>query len=86
MQKVLISLPDQLASRMKAIIPERQRSKIVASLLEAEIIIREKALYECALAVENDISLKTDMAAWDETLNDGLDDYSQPSKKGSINE
>jgi hypothetical protein len=74
MHKVLISLPDQLAIRMKATIPERQRSKIVASLLEAEIIKREKALYECALAVENDAELKADMELWNTTLNDGLDD------------
>lgn len=76
MHKVLISLPDQLATRMKATIPERQRSKIVAALLEAEITKREKALYECALAVENDVALKADMTAWDETLTDGLDDES----------
>jgi hypothetical protein len=79
MQKVLISLPDQLALRMKATIPERQRSKVVVSLLEAEVKRREKALYECALAVENDTSLKKDIAHWDITLGDGLHDE-QPKK------
>jgi len=72
MHKVLISLPDQLASRMRVTIPERQRSKVVVSLLEAEITKREKALYECALAVENDAALKADMAAWEVTIGDGL--------------
>lgn len=72
MHKILISLPDQLANRMRATIPERQRSKVLASLLEAEILKREKTLYECALAVENDKSLKADLAAWDATINDGL--------------
>lgn len=75
MQKVLISLPDQLANRMKATIPKRQRSKVVVSLLEAEIIKREKALYECALAVENDAALKADTTAWEVTINDGLDEH-----------
>ena len=74
MHKVLISLPDQLANRMRATIPERQRSKIVASLLEAEVLRREKSLYECALAVENDVALKADMAIWDVAINDGLHD------------
>lgn len=74
MHKILISLPDQLVSRMRTTIPERQRSKIVASLLEAEIMKREKALYECALAVENDPALKADLAAWDTTIDDGLKD------------
>lgn len=74
MHKVLISLPDQLVSRMKTTIPERQRSKIITALLEAEILRREKALYDCALAVENDVALKADMAAWGETIGDGLRD------------
>jgi transcriptional regulator CtsR len=76
MHKVLFSLPDQLVMRMKAAIPERQRSKIIATLLEIEILRREKSLYECALAVENDEALQTDMAAWDVTMNDGLTDDS----------
>ncbi|MDR3492089.1 MAG: hypothetical protein P4M12_08630 [Gammaproteobacteria bacterium] len=74
MHKVLISLPDQLATRMRATIPDRQRSKIIATLLEIEILRREKALYECALAVENDEALKSDMAIWDVTVNDGLNE------------
>lgn len=82
MHKVLISLPDQLVSRMKTTIPERQRSKIITALLESEILRREKALYECALAVENDMALKADMAAWSETIGDGLsDDDAQISPK-----
>jgi len=72
MHKILISLPDQLAKRMKAAIPERGRSKVIASLLEAEIAKREKKLYECALAVENDADLNADMEAWDLTIEDGL--------------
>ena len=74
MHKVLISLPDQLVNRMRTTIPERQRSKIITALLEAEILRREKALYECALAVENDKALKADLSLWDATINDGLDD------------
>lgn len=82
MHKILISLPDQLVSRMRTTIPERQRSKIVASLLEAEIIKREKALYECALAVESDPALKADLTAWNITIDDGLKDESSKSDKG----
>jgi len=81
MHKVLISLPDQLINRMRTIIPERQRSKILASLLEGEIIKREKMLYECALAVENDEALKSDLAAWNVTVDDGLRDESHKINK-----
>jgi hypothetical protein len=52
--KVLLSLSDELYSRMQAVIPPRQRSKVVAGLIEEEIQKREQALYECALAVEQD--------------------------------
>lgn len=72
MEKVLISLPDQLAARMRAIIPQRQRSKVFTHLLEEEIEKRERALYECALAVEKDTALQAEMAEWDVTISDGL--------------
>jgi hypothetical protein len=74
MEKILISLPDQLAVRMRATIPQRQRSKIFTHLIEEEIERRENALYECALAVEKDDALREEMAEWDVTLNDGLDE------------
>jgi hypothetical protein len=72
MRKILISVPGQLAARMKATLPARQRSKIIAHLIEQEIKKREKALYECALAVENDKALNHEMKEWDETSGDGL--------------
>jgi hypothetical protein len=72
MEKVLISIPDQLAVRMRAAIPQRQRSKIITHLIEREIEKRERLLYECALAVENDTNLRDEMSDWDVTLNDGL--------------
>ena len=78
MEKVLISLPDQLAARMRATIPSRQRSKIFTHLIEEEVERRERALYECALAVENDVGFRSEMSDWDITLADGL------SKKNDI--
>ena len=74
MSKVLISIPDNIASRMRAAIPQRQRSKVIVHLIEAEINRREKALYECAVAVENDAALKSEMEEWDVTLQDGMDE------------
>jgi hypothetical protein len=76
MSKVLISIPDDIASRMKAAIPQRQRSKVIVSLIEAEIIRREKALHDCAVAVENDASLNHEMEDWDITLQDGINNGS----------
>ena len=37
MSKILLSIPDGIASRMRAAIPHRQRSKVMVRLLETEI-------------------------------------------------
>ena len=76
MSKVLISIPDEIVNRMRATIPARQRSKIIVKLLEKEIEKREKALYDCALAVEKDTALNQEMSEWDITLQDGQSDDS----------
>lgn len=75
-KKMLISIPDQLASRMHSMIPNRQRSSVITSLLEKEIEKREQLLYECALAVEQDEALNEEMADWEVTTKDGLHDES----------
>lgn len=74
MKKLLVSIPDQLAARMRAAIPARQRSKTIAHLIEEEVEKREQHLYDCAVAVEKNKVLHNEMAEWDATLNDGLDD------------
>jgi hypothetical protein len=76
MQKVLFSLPDDLVARMRASIPPKQRSKVVAYLLEEEIKRREQALYQCALEVEADEALQEEMKDWEATLGDGIEDES----------
>lgn len=69
-------MPEQLVTRMKAAIPQRQRSKIIALLIEKEVEKREKALYECAMNVEKDKDLQKEMKDWDITIQDGLADES----------
>ncbi|MBW1701156.1 MAG: hypothetical protein JRJ11_06355 [Deltaproteobacteria bacterium] len=73
MQKILISLPDDLTARMRVVIPPRQRSKIIAKILEKEVKKREKNLYNCALEVEADESLNREMSDWDVTVGDGIE-------------
>ena len=72
MHKILISIPDNLAYRLRVVIPARQRSKIITCLITKEIEQREKILYTCALEVEKDNALNKEMKAWDITTNDGL--------------
>jgi hypothetical protein len=73
MQKVLISLPDDLFARMRAVIPNRQRSRIIAVVLEDEVKRREKELYDCAKDIEADKALNTEMSEWDVTVGDGIE-------------
>jgi hypothetical protein len=72
MNKILISISDDLASRLRITIPVRQRSKVIACLIAKEVEQREKRLYSCALEVEKDELLNEEMKAWDITINDGL--------------
>lgn len=76
MEKILITVPNHLAIRLRATIPARQRSKTITHLIEEEVERREQKLYEAALAIEKDTALKKEMKDWDVTLNDGLEDES----------
>jgi len=57
---------------MKAVIPGRQRSKIISQLLEQELKKREDALYQCALEVEQNEALNAEMKEWEVTVADGV--------------
>ena len=73
MEKILVSLPNDLVKRMKTVIPARKRSQVVKDLLEQEIDRREEALFQCALAVEKGKALNKEMAEWDVTIGDGIE-------------
>ena len=76
MQKVLVSLPDRIAAQLRAFIPARKRSELVATLLEKELAKYEDTLYKTACAAEKDRTLSAQMGEWDTTLQDGLTDES----------
>ena len=72
--RVNFTIPEKLYRTIKAIIPERQRSKVVSQLLEEEVKRREESLFKIAQAVEKDRELNKEMAEWDVTLNDGMEE------------
>lgn len=74
MEKVLISLPEQLATRMRAAIPSRKRSKAIAQVIEQEVERREQQLAQCAQEIEKDQRMLHEMKEWEVTLADGLTD------------
>ncbi len=73
--KILISLPDELCARFRAVTPRRQRSKVIRYLIEKEVDKREKTLYECALAIEKDEQLQQEAQDWSTTINDGINEH-----------
>ena len=73
MQRILITVPDALAARMKSVLPAGQRSKVITRILEEEIDRRERELYECAVAVEADTALNKELEEWETTTGDGID-------------
>jgi len=79
MHKMLISIPEDLACRLRVIIPLRQRSKVIACLIAKEVEQRESSLYACALAVEKDEALNKEMKDWDVTIGDGLSEIDNES-------
>ncbi len=73
--KIMVFLPDQLVVRMKSVIPVIERNKVVAAILEKEIIARENGIYFCAKELEANEGVRKEMVAWDgEFGQDGLDD------------
>lgn len=76
MQKVLISMPESILSRLRAVIPDRQRSKFIAHVVEEELKKREEALYQCAQKVEQDEALNAEMKDWEVTTGDGIENES----------
>ncbi len=73
MPKVLVSLPEDLVRRMRSLIPNRMRSKVIAKLLEEELARREEELYQCATEVEKDEALNKEMDEWEATVGDGIE-------------
>ncbi len=76
MQKVLISMPDSILSRLRAVIPDRQRSKFIARVVEEELKKQEELLYQCALKLEQDEALNAEMKEWEVTMGDGIENES----------
>ena len=71
--QILIRLPDELARRLRRVVPTRQRSAFIQRLLEQALPPEDDAdpLYQTALAVERDEALASEMVDWDVAAGDG---------------
>ncbi len=72
MQKILVSVPDDLIQQMNRFIPNRQRSKLIVELLKTELTKREQILRKCAQDIEADDALNNEMVDWEVTIDDGI--------------
>jgi metal-responsive CopG/Arc/MetJ family transcriptional regulator len=73
-QQIPVSIPDELAVRMRSVITSGNRNRIISAILEKEIRKREQALYEAAVAVENDDAINAEMSDWEVAVDDGIID------------
>ncbi len=75
---MLIRLPDDVVSRFRSLVPARQRNKFLADLVAKAVSDQESDLEKIAAAVtleeSNDRELQQELADWQQTNADGLDD------------
>ena len=75
---MLIRLPDDVVSRFRSLVPARQRNKFLADLVAKAVADQESDLEKIAAAVtleeSDDRELQQELADWQQTNADGLDD------------
>ena len=76
-QQILIRLPEDIAARLKAVVPSRKRNQFVLGLVEAAIVEHEAMLRTVARSVTadelGDPELQQEMRDWDSTAGDGIE-------------
>ena len=77
-QQILIRLPEDIAARLKTVVPPRKRNKFVADLVTAAIVHHEEKLGRIAAAVtaeeRKSPKLREETRAWEATIADGLEE------------
>jgi hypothetical protein len=69
---IRFSLPAEIIRSLHQFVPANTHDQFVASVLRKALEQQEQALYECALAVEQDQELNAELDDWQVTLTDGL--------------
>ena len=77
-QQILIRLPEDIAVRLRAVVPPRKRNQFVADLVTTAIVRHEEALGRIAAAVTEEErkspKVRQETREWESTLGDGLED------------
>ena len=62
--RMTFSLPDKLAERFLAIVPDRERSMTIAKLLEKELASRDGEILRACLEANKDEALNAEIDEW----------------------
>ena len=62
--RITISIPDAVAHRFQAVVPPRQRSRLVSRLIEASLASHEDALVAACRAANQDSELEREIEDW----------------------
>ena len=77
-QQILIRLPEDVAAKLKAAVPARQRNKFVAELVATAVARHEDKLAKIAAAVTSEEKRNSKIAQetrdWEVSVGDGLDE------------
>lgn len=77
-QQILIRLPEEVAARLKSVIPARTRNKFVSQLVVDAIAEYDKNLAKLAIAVTAEEmgspELTLEMQDWNAVTGDGIDE------------
>ena len=72
MTTIHFSLPEEIIHSLNQLVPTGEQDEFVARVLRNALEQQEQALYECALAVEQDEGLNAELDDWQVTLADGM--------------
>jgi len=83
-QQILIRLPEDVAARLKAVVPTRQRNKFVADLVAGALACQDDELIRIAAALTDEErrnpELAQEMRDWDATIGDGMEEDAPNAK------
>lgn len=71
--RMTLSIPDVVARRFQVVVPARQRSQLVARLLEQEMSMYDNALAAACREANRDKALEQEIAQW-QAFDDGIAD------------
>ena len=84
-QQILIRLPEDIAARLKAVVPPRKRNKFVADLVTNAIVHHEEKLGRIAAAVTEEErkspKLRQETREWEATIADGIEEKRGANEK-----